>query len=40
LPNTELIFVNQNELELAPATLDAVLMALVYHDAYWFDSNT
>lgn len=36
LPNTELIFAKHNELELAPATLDAVLMALVYHDTYWY----
>ena len=38
LPDTEFIFAKHNELELAPATLDAVRMAFCYHDTYWFGS--
>jgi predicted methyltransferase len=37
LPNTELMFAHHNDLELPAASLDAVLMSMVYHDTYWFD---
>ena len=37
LANTEHIFAQHNELQLAHNSLDAILMALVYHDTYWFD---
>ncbi len=35
LANTELIFARHHELELRAASLDAVLMSMVYHDTYW-----
>lgn len=35
LPNTELLFAKHNDLALPPASLDAVLMSMVYHDTYW-----
>ena len=37
LPNTEQRFVAHNGIALPPGSLDAVLMATVYHDAYWYD---
>jgi predicted methyltransferase len=39
LPNTELLFARHNEMELASASLDAVLMSLVYHDTYWYSPD-
>lgn len=35
LPNVERVFVRHNDLRLPPASVDVVLMSLVYHDAYW-----
>jgi predicted methyltransferase len=35
LPNVEQLFVPHNDLRLPPASLDAVLMSMVYHDTYW-----
>jgi predicted methyltransferase len=35
LPNVEQIFVRHNDVRLRPASVDAVLMSLVYHDTYW-----
>ncbi|HZF29403.1 MAG TPA: hypothetical protein VE907_09815 [Gammaproteobacteria bacterium] len=37
LPNTEQLFVTHNGIALAPGSLDAVLMSMVYHDTYWYD---
>lgn len=39
LPNTEQVFASHNDLDLPTASLDAILMTLVYHDTYWFDEN-
>ena len=39
LPNTELLFARHDELVLAPASLDLVLMSLVYHDTYWYSTD-
>jgi predicted methyltransferase len=35
LPNVEQIFVRHNDLHLPPASVDVVLMSMVYHDTYW-----
>jgi predicted methyltransferase len=35
LPNVEQIFVRHNDMRLRPASVDAVLMSMVYHDTYW-----
>jgi len=35
LPNVEQIFVRHNDVRLRPASVDAVLMSMVYHDTYW-----
>lgn len=35
LPNVEQIFVRHNDLNLAPSSVDMVLMSMVYHDTYW-----
>ena len=37
LPNVEHVTVDLNHMNLAPASLDAVLMIKVYHDLYWVD---
>ena len=37
LPNVEHVTVDLNRMNLAPASLDAVLMIKVYHDLYWVD---
>jgi predicted methyltransferase len=37
LPNVEQLFVPHNGIARARASLDAVLMSMVYHDAYWYD---
>ena len=39
LPNVEQLFVRHNDIELPPASLDLVLMSMVYHDTYWFDED-
>jgi predicted methyltransferase len=39
LPNTEQIWARHNDLNLVSASLDAVLMSMVYHDIYWFDAK-
>jgi predicted methyltransferase len=39
LPNVEQVFAGHNELELVPASLDAVLMSMVYHDTYWYSPD-
>lgn len=39
LANTEQVFAKHNDLDLPTASLDAILMTLVYHDTYWFDEN-
>jgi predicted methyltransferase len=35
LPNVTVLMAENNELELAPAQFDAVLMVLSFHDTYW-----
>ena len=35
LPNVDQIFVEHNDLRLPPASVDVVLMSMVYHDTYW-----
>jgi predicted methyltransferase len=35
LPNVEQIFVRHDDLRLPPASVDVVLMSMVYHDTYW-----
>ena len=35
LPNVEQLLVRHNDLRLPPATVDVVLMSMVYHDTYW-----
>jgi predicted methyltransferase len=35
LPNVEQLFAQHNDIDLPAASLDAVLMSLVYHDTYW-----
>lgn len=35
LPNVERVFAKHNALRLAPASLDAILLSMVYHDTYW-----
>jgi predicted methyltransferase len=37
LPNVEQLFVPHNGIALPRASLDAVLMSMVYHDTYWYD---
>ncbi|MEJ1965331.1 MAG: methyltransferase domain-containing protein [Gammaproteobacteria bacterium] len=37
LPNVEHRTVDLNHMNLAPASLDAVLMIKIYHDLYWID---
>ena len=37
LPNVEHQTVDLNHMNLAPASLDAVLMIKIYHDLYWVD---
>ncbi len=39
LPNTELLYARHNDLNLPAASLDAVLMSMVYHDTYWLGSG-
>jgi predicted methyltransferase len=39
LPNAEQLFVPHNGIALPAASLDAVLMSMVYHDTYWYDSK-
>lgn len=39
LPNVELLFAAHNALALAPGSLDAVLMSMVYHDTYWYQEG-
>jgi predicted methyltransferase len=39
LPNVEQLFVAHNGIALAPSSLDAVLMSMVYHDTYWYDAK-
>lgn len=39
LPNVEQVFVRHNDLRLPPASVDAVLMSMVYHDTYWHDAD-
>jgi len=35
LPNVEQLFARHNDLRLPTASLDVVLMSMVYHDTYW-----
>lgn len=35
LPNVEQVFMRHDDIEFPPASLDAVLMSMVYHDTYW-----
>jgi predicted methyltransferase len=35
LSNTMLVFARHNDLDLPSASLDSVLMSMVYHDTYW-----
>jgi predicted methyltransferase len=39
LPNVEQLFVPHNGIALPCASLDAVLMSMVYHDTYWYSAN-
>ena len=39
LPNVEQLFVRHNELRLPGASLDVVLLSMVYHDTYWHDED-
>jgi len=39
LPNVEHRRIDLNHVDLAPASLDAVLLVKVYHDLYWVDPN-
>ena len=39
LPNTKQIWARHNDLNLTSASLDAVLMSMIYHDTYWFDAK-
>jgi predicted methyltransferase len=39
LPNAEQLFAAHNDLALPAASLDAVLMSMVYHDTYWHDPS-
>jgi predicted methyltransferase len=39
LPNVEQLFVAHNRIALHHASLDAVLMSMVYHDTYWYDGK-
>lgn len=39
LPNVERLLAENNQLQLAPASLDAVLMTNVYHDIYFVDDK-
>jgi len=39
LPNVEHRTVDLNHLDLAPGSLDALLLVKVYHDLYWVDEN-
>jgi len=39
LPNVEQVLVRHDELQLAPESLDFVLMSMTYHDTYWFDGE-
>jgi len=36
LANTELVFARHNDLDLPSASLDRILMSMVYHDTYWY----
>ncbi|HEX5786633.1 MAG TPA: hypothetical protein VFY03_00525 [Woeseiaceae bacterium] len=40
LPNVEVLMAENNELELAPATFDAILLVLSYHDVYHEDPES
>ena len=39
LPNVEHRRIDLNHVDLAPASLDAVLLVKVYHDLYWVDTD-
>jgi len=39
LPNVTLLMAENNELDLAPASYDAILMVLAYHDIYYVAPN-
>jgi len=39
LPNVAQLFATHQDLDPLPATLDAVLMSLIYHDTYWHDAK-
>lgn len=39
LPNVKQQTVDLNDMKLAPASLDAILLVKVYHDMYWVDST-
>ena len=39
LPNVEQLFVRHNDLHLPAASVDVVLMSMVYHDTYWHDDD-
>jgi predicted methyltransferase len=39
LPNVEQVIAENNELELAPESFDAVLMIKAYHDLYYVDED-
>jgi predicted methyltransferase len=39
LPNVEQLFVRHNDLHLSAASVDGVLMSMVYHDTYWHDDD-
>lgn len=39
LPNVQPVFARHDDLKLDGASLDAVLMSMVYHDTYWHDEK-
>jgi predicted methyltransferase len=39
LTNVKQLTVDLNDMKLAPASLDAILLVKVYHDMYWVDST-
>ncbi|MEO8464725.1 MAG: methyltransferase [Gammaproteobacteria bacterium] len=39
LPNVEQLLARHDDLRLAPASLDLVLMSMTYHDTYWYDAK-
>jgi predicted methyltransferase len=39
LPNVEQLFVPHNDIALPRASLDLVLLSMVYHDTYWYSAN-